>query len=289
MQNQAPTQISAQLISENKSQKSNSEILASVTIQAKGDHDRGYAPEIISIKENKVDGNWEIEVRWKTLQEKLNLDTEAIKTLIPEITHEETANRLAEEINDWWMAIDEELVRPRINSAFAERQQQLGSSVIEKRYWNLSPLLNEKQEAVLCYFLPYVEQIKNDVKEMAYCFSTFLNRPVEVERIPANKARPTFQKSKALHHWQIGLNSLVGGWGDAKEDEIKINISGTNDKELKTFLPGSPQRLLIEQILIPAFVDHKLNWQIELKMTSEKAFVIKETNTIGINFFKVSA
>ena len=150
-------------------------------------------------------------------------------------------------------------------------------------------LLDEKQQAILCYFLPYAERIKKNTEEMSYCFSTFLGSPIEVQRIGRNEARPRHLKSTTVDQWQIGLNSTVGGWGESEADEIIVSISSDDEDHLKGFLSGQAKHQLLEQVLLPAFVDTNMTWQIKLEMKKEQAFIINEKSTTGVGFFKISA
>lgn len=123
---------------------------------------------------------------------------------------------------------------------------------------------------------------------MSHCISTFLGKPVEVVRVPKTMATKTDHAGNSLHQWRVGLNSIVGGRGEAANDEIIIRIS-CDDEDLNNLLPSRPQRQLLEQVVLPAFVNQNMRWEIELKMKEEKPFVIEDTATVRVGFFKISA
>ena len=282
MQNRSPQQIAAELLSQGQAS------LSKIAIQPKGNHERGYAREVISIKQDKQEQQWEIAVRWESIEDKLQLAFNEIIALFPHEKNPERLDRMAQEMSDCWMAIDEELARPRIQLTATERDLQLGLSGIEKEYWNLSPFLTEKQQAIFCYFLPFAQRIKEDTSEMAHCLSTFLGKRVEVERVPKILAAQTDYPGKPLYQWRIGLNSKVGGKGVPKNDELILRILCT-EEDLNNLLPGRSQRKILEQVVLPAFIHHDMAWKIELKLEDEKPFLIEEKNEIRVGFFKISA
>lgn len=279
----SPLYITAQFISEEKVDQSQ------ISIHPKGDHGRGYASEIISIKENKKEDLYVIEVRWQSLEEKLKLEEKEVVELFRGTYKTESVNRLPEALKECWLAIDEELARPRVSMAVLERIVQLGTSSIKKKYWNIPVFLNEEQEAIYCYFMPYADHIKNNESEMAYCFSTFLARPVEIRRIERKLSSPFITESSAVDQWQVGLNSIVGGFGKLDADEIKIIIDAEDEEELKEFLPNRPKRLLMEEVLFPAFVDGETKIKIELKIKQKKPFKIEIENSASVGFSVVNA
>ncbi len=281
MHTKSPYHQAAQLISEAKASSRD------IAIQPKGDHERGYANEIIEVKADQVEKQWQIEVRQERMEDKLNIGHDELKMLFPKVAPVEVDEYLTKQMEDWWMAIDEELQRIRISHALADMKQQLGTTTTENQYWKLLPNLTEKQKAVLCYFIPYQKRIQNDAAEMAFCFSTFLNKEIEIERINKVEATNLHHKSKPIHQWQIGLNSVVGGLGTPPDDELLIHIKCKDQEELQSFLPNTNGRWLLEKVLIPSFVAEEMGSRIILEVENEYTFVLDEMNRIG--FFKISA
>ena len=271
------------LILEKYNHRTNNTLL----ITPRGNHDRAHAPEIIEIRENKRENRWEIDVRRARLEDKLDLEEEEIAALFSDVAEGEIGSQLYEQLSNFWEAIDQELMQMRIPAAVAERQQKLGITDTEIRYWQLPSYLSDKQNAVLCYFLPHAEEIKESPEDIAHCFSIFLETEISVELKSKQEAEKQFYASLPLHAWKIGLNSIVGGYGQAQKPTYVIKINCPSNAVLQAFLPQTRLRNLLEQVLIPHFIGDSKNTEIQLEAGQNEEFIIGK-NTGIVNFCTVS-
>lgn len=262
--------------------------ISSLLITPKGNHDRAHAPEIIEIRENKRENRWEIDIRRERLEDKLDLEDAEIKALFPDIAEGELDSKLYDQLGDFWEAIDQELMQMRIPAAVAERTQKLGITDTEQKKWQLPNYLSDKQKAVLCYFLPYAKDIKESPEDLAHCFSTFLETEVKIELKNEQEAEKQFYAGLPVHAWKIGLNSTVGGYGQAQQPTFVIKINCPSNVVLQDFLPKTRRRNLLEQILIPRFIGEYKNTEIQLETAQNEKFIIGK-NTGIVNFCTVAA
>ena len=248
-------------------------------ITPKGNHNRAHAPEIIEIRENKRENRWEIDLRRERLEHKLDLEEAEVKALFPE---EMPGDQFFDRLADFWEAIDQELMALRLPPAVAEYRQQLGCTTAEATHWQLPEYLTDRQRAVLCHFLPFAEDIKRSAADTAHCFSTFLETEVRVEFQTVEESPEQAYDGLPLHEWRVGLNSIVGGDGQAEQPTARIEVRCPNGPAIREFLPGTLRRNLLEQVLIPRFIGAAKNATVHLKTTQPEALVIgDQTGMVG--------
>lgn len=259
-----------------------SQLNVNTLITPKGNHDRAYAPEIIEIRENKRENRWEIDIRRARLEDKLDLDDTDIQSLFPDTAQGKIGSNIYDRLGEFWEAIDQELLRMRIPAAVAERRQNLGITDNEVKYWQLPSGLTEKQKAVLCYFLPYSNSIKNSSEDIAHCLSTFLKTEVKAEFKNIEKVSKQYYTGIAVRDWMIGIHDKIGGNGQAVKPMIVLKVICKTSEVLQNFLPGTRQRTLLENLLIPRFVGRDYDTEVVFEIPQGEGFIIgEEAGTIG--------
>lgn len=249
-----------------------------------GDHQRAHAPEVASIQKNTRTQQWEIELRRKRLTDKLDLSEEEIEELFIEEIEVDVRQRLAQQLENWWAVIDNELMQQRLPLAIVEQQQHLGTYAAEIAYWQLPDSLSEKQKAVLCYFLPYADQVRGNQIETAYILTTFLEMPVQISTLPTGQSKTQRIEGTNLTDWTVGLRDIIGGDHPAQTGDWLIRLELSTPEKLLDFLPYAPQRWLLEKVVLPLFLPTQQSFRIELQSSQPIAFSVGDTTSrVGYN------
>lgn len=148
-----------------------------------------------------------------------------------------------------------------IEQAREEREQALGTSELFTRFFTLPAFLDEEQQRILAYYLPFLPQIRGDLMLTERCIHTATGKP----------ARLSLEKSRAIHirgaevgGWVVNGGPLIGGRGRSRKPCLRISIGPVLPEEMEGLVPGCGQRRFLEEALLPAILPREWDWELEV-------------------------
>ncbi len=223
-----------------------------VRVQPDSEGERGGMQEIIRLSKDQKHNGIVVHTRQSNLARKIALD---------ELTNDDDWRILLE-------ILDEEFTEIRIGQ-YLRRQSHLQEEPMLKVYFDLAPELQEAQKQVLMYYLPYLDQIKNDLACMQACFQTIFNYPVKLLLGPPKQIDVT---GTTVGQSILGMNAKVGGRGSSTKVCLCLQFGPLASENLESLVHGSSSRKFLESVLCPLFIPHHWDWKIELLAEKSTGF-----------------
>lgn len=180
--------------------------------------------------------------------------------------------------------VEEELSKLSIAIAKEERINVLGNSDLQSRFLEVPNFLSVAQKRRLTYFLPYIQQIKNDLKLLENCLFSILGQPVKLSVLPAKKMKQTGMK---INQWIVNGGTRIGGISTAKKATLQIQIGPIPMEAAPDFVQGGHWRTFLEAAIYPRFIPENLEQETKIILAANNnQFTVSNNDfqlRIGIN------
>ncbi|MCB9267551.1 MAG: hypothetical protein H6558_21210 [Lewinellaceae bacterium] len=169
------------------------------------------------------------------------------------------------EIREMLPMLERELGLFGIHLALYERSHVLGMSPLQPSFFELPAFLDEEQQKILAFFLPYGPQIRGDVVLTEACIRTAIRQPARAKLGPPK--RLSVQSGRA-DSCVVDSNVVAGGISRSTAPCLEIAVGPVPPPQLGAFVPGGRQRRFLEEALLPNILPP--DWEWETTITVEE-------------------
>lgn len=217
----------------------------------------------------------------KTLTIYTKTQTKERKALIENITN----NKNWQIIQN---TIEEELTNNKIGIAKEERANVLGITELQSRFLDLPNFLSAQQKRMLTFYLPYAQQIKQDIKLLANLLFSLTEQQVKLKLLAPKK---TEIEGIKVSSWIVGASNEVGGKKSTNCPLLQIKIGPLENGEIADYVKEGHWRRFLEAAIYPQFIPKDWDWETQIICPKEQQQFTVSDDThelrIGINSFVV--
>ena len=255
--------------------------LTALSQVSKGDYAMRIQPDPNSTQSTQRITKIKKDKKNNTLTIYTNNQSEERKALIESIENNKNWQVIQE-------VIEEELNNYSIAIARDERINVLGNSDLQSQFLKMPNGLSTEQKRRLSYFLPYAQQIKDDLKLLENLLFSVLKQPVAL--ILIDKPKEIIAGVK-VNHWMLGTSNQIGGIKNNDRPLLQIKIGPLKGTTINDYVQGGTWRRFLETAIYPNFIPETWDWETQLISTvEEQGFKVsseKHELRIGINSFIV--
>lgn len=166
-------------------------------------------------------------------------------------------------IRELLQVFEAETAQFRILLALRERRHVLGLSPLQPGFFELPPFLDEEQERIMAYYLPYAPQIRGDMLLTRKCLFTALGQPVAVSLIQPKTVKHI---GGTLGRITMDSGASIGGQSPGTRPCVAATIGPVPPEKLQEYVPGGRQRRFLEDALLPALLPEGWDWTTAIIM-----------------------
>ncbi|MEM8523920.1 MAG: hypothetical protein AAGG68_04715 [Bacteroidota bacterium] len=177
--------------------------------------------------------------------------------------------------------VEEEWGYAMMELAMEERANVLGISELQGRFFDIPKHLDEEQQRILAWLLPYIEQIRSDKRLIEDALFTAIGQRVHLREKAIFRE---LEEGIKVNQWIVGTSTSVSGQEEKSSVQLDIEIGTVPIEELKGFVQGGKWRSFLEEQLYPAFLPENWDGETRILVSKEQAiFTVNEDARVGIN------
>lgn len=153
-------------------------------------------------------------------------------------------------------------------------------------FWEILRLMTLKQAVFFIKTVPVLNHITADFDTAGKLMSVILDSPVKIELGDVSEIKTNLTAKIGKEDWRLGINAALGNsFKDSAEDLI-ITIGPACPKTLKSFINGSNNQLIMEQLLammLPANRKKRVKYRVKDELAKFRLSDDTHTAYLGIN------
>ncbi|WP_162903008.1 hypothetical protein [Taibaiella koreensis] len=169
----------------------------------------------------------------------------------------------------FFQPVEQELFRYAVLTETEERKLQFGmlSGKLDKefyRFWNIDPQLPEAPAAVLVLIMPWIRQIKGDLRLTASALAMMLDRPVSgASRIVNEPSGDVSGFPLGTGDAALSVDTICGQCFEEPYEQWVFTIEGLGPEEMLLYTAGKPYGRFLERfeaLFIPLAVEAQFEY-----------------------------
>ena len=211
-----------------------------------------------------------------------------VQNVVEEIRHQKEVEQSA---RNFFQPFEIEIFYTEISALLKESEYSVAdsSNIISKTLGELWPLINDVDERtanILIYILPFLHEIKGNIKMIEHFLSALLELKVFISFVPNTiDSFDDATESTKLGTAKLGITLIPNGKHMDGERNWKIHIGPVPYENIYKFIPGHPFRRLLLKIYGYLFPISVKIFEEFITDKSEKSFQLSTTeNTSRLNY-----
>jgi len=196
------------------------------------------------------------------------------------------------EARNFFLPFENEFAQQRIQLELTERKSSTGfeegSNVqLFNYFFGATKIFDSYQVDLLLHLLPYVSQIRGDLKIVERCFSIIMGVNVSLKK-QMRKVEYLFPDSHcSLSGFRLGIDSILGNTMTETEPMLKLVIGPVKREAAKDYLENGRMNKVI-QYLCDFFLPIEINIETEVNLSEKDSrIMLQETSSsfLGLNSY----